>query len=275
MAVAAGAAIAAGGSDLMAVPVLFVEGMQADDLFNCLRRQEWAAEWQDVGLADYFGDVKDADACAVNDAKTGPGGVAGCVASVWPEDAEPPAVLGYFPQQQKWIPAAPGVWVACADVPRPQDLERHYIAAKSTEPVVFANGSIWEVPLLREPVGRTEQMVLPELHHPGLPQSIRKDPLTGGWQSRVLPEYAELFELSRKWFEFFLVRESAEVRWSDLFDYCVRVMSLNYRYGHLMHSAFDGQWITTENIWDVARVSCGYELVCRHSMEKKKMIRNS
>jgi len=256
----------------MAVPVLFVEQLAADDLLQCIQRQTWADEWRDVGVADYFADVRNVDSVAANDAKTGPGNVAGCVASVWPESADPPEVLGYFPQEQNWRQAAPGVWVTCDGIPRPQDLERHYISAKSTESVVLANGSIWDVPLLREPMGRPEQMVLPELHSSGLPQSIRKNPETGLWQASVLPEYAELFELSRKWFEFFIVRESAEVRWADLFDYVVRVMGLNYRYGHLMHSAFDGEWITTENIWDVARVSCGYELVCRHSNEKKKMM---
>ena len=255
---------------MMAVPILFVSHLAAAELLECIRTRKWSPEWKSQGLADYFADVRNPDAFAFNDVAAGPEGLPGCIACVWPEAADPPDGVGYFPADQDWQRAAEGVWVTCAGTPRPEDIERHYIAARSTELVQFADGGVWDVPVLREPQGREEQMVFAELHAAGLPESIRKDPATGEWRATVLPEYAELFEESRTWFNFFLTSEQMEVRWSDVFDYVVRVMSLRYRYGHLLHSVFGHDWITTENIWHVARVSCGYELLMRHSAEKKK-----
>ena len=254
----------------MSVPVLFVESVGGERLADWIQRREpWPQEWIDIGLSDYFADIRDLSACAVNEMASGPRNVAGCTVAVWPENAEPPE-LGFYPQRQEWIETDVPVCVRCDGNPRPEDLERHVTPAKSTESVVFANRSVWDVPVLREPAPGYDGLRTMD-HVANLPQSVSRNLATGDWEIEVLPQYAELFEQSRRWFEFFMDVDTAQLNWSELFGYVQQVMSLRYRYTEFIHRVFGSQWITTDNVFDVMRVSCGFSLVQRSLAEKKKM----
>lgn len=123
----------------------------------------------------------------------GPGGQNGVIVS--------DEVVGYYPQQQKWVPApigdaeTPPYWVGFNRdaLPTVADLAREDML--TGKPVTFRNGSTWQVPVLRE--WQDGGDALPIWSTP-LPLMVDIDRYGRAIDGPVVPEYRDLFDVGLK-----------------------------------------------------------------------------
>lgn len=246
----------------MSVPILYLSGYSAEVIRECLRSQRWPEPLRTSGVADYCFDVIGETCAVVSGVHGGPDGADGALLCVWPMEQMCPDGFGYFAGRQQWVPAAPGVMMHCPEVPQAAEIERHSCVCRSARSMAMANGSIWEVPVLREPQkippNPMASLVDPRQHSVKLPETVFRDPRTGQFVMEVLPQYRELFEQSRVWFEYFVSQEDGRFNWSELTEFVLSVIGLRYRWGHLLQTVFSDQLVTTSNVWDVVELMCGF-----------------
>lgn len=256
----------------MAVPLLFVNHQSASDLLQSTGCPIVDNQYtRDSGLYDYFSDLTDNKAVGWNDLKAGPSGSPGCVIGIAPPGQELES-LSYLPDRQQWRQANQHIWIFAESTPQPAELQRHRVVTRSVQATQLANGSVWDIPVLRDPLAAPRGLYgMADLHSANLPSSFFKG-VDGTWQSEVLNQYRELYSDSQKWFEFLVRETSGTFRFAEVFDYALSVMSLNYRYSHLLHSVYHDDWITTDNVWSVIRVSCGFDLLLAHHGDTKKKV---
>jgi len=204
---------------------------------------------------------------------SGPGGNGGVIFAVGAEGHRP-SVAGYYPERQAWTRISSAVWIGtdvdpvsgCEQVPRPEELDRVKCPVDSFENVQFADGSIWEVPVIRQPVADGE-LLLSEFQRSTLPQVFFRD-VNSEWRMNVVPKYASLWQRSQKFFENLV--DGQPMLYSEMFLYAVDVLSLRYRFNLLVHSRWPEKFITTENVSDIIRASVGWHLVTRLVDENQK-----
>ena len=219
-------------------------------------------------------DVTSIDRLSVSElTRTGPGGNCGVLLSVAADGYQPTAAR-FDPEQQAWMRVSSAVWIGTeADpvsgdelVPTPERLERGRCPVTSYENVVMADGSIWEVPVIREPIQNGE-LVPSNEHRSNLPQTFFRD-VDGDWRMSVLPKYQDLWTRSQKMFHLLIDGES--IGYVNLMTFAVDVLALRYRFNLLLHSRWPDRWLTTENVLEVVRAAIGWNLLLRHMDDQKK-----
>lgn len=221
------------------------------------------------GVEDYFADAEPGLLGSVNVA-AGPEGRRGIVVQLVPAGVDPLDGCGFYPDRQQWIQTRPDVWVGFTEPPRPQDLERPKCVTRSVETVLLDDGDLWECPVLRETVFNGVPVRNPEHHGSSLPAAVFQD-VSGEWVTQILPRYRDLFLASRRWFDFWLNHGEIKVDEPAVMDFAVSVLNLRYRYTRDIHAAFASRILTTESMWLVTRVACGWAVVIR-VIDKKKVI---
>jgi hypothetical protein len=204
---------------------------------------------------------------------TGPGGNSGVMLSV-AADGFKPMVARFDPERQAWRHVSSAVWIGTESnpesgeevIPEPEWLARAKCPVESYENVILANGTIWEVPVIREPLLNGE-MALSDFHGCKLPSSFARD-VDGQWRSQVLPKYSKLWAQSQALFEKLIEGES--IFYSEAFTFAADVMALRYRFNLLVHSRWPDQFLTTENVFSVVRAAVGWNILTRFVEDQKK-----
>lgn len=241
--------------------LVFVPNLPGRDLTE-VRGSSVSGLVSDLDTDDFFGCTQ---------ITGGPDGHGGLLFSAWNESCEPP-LIGYFPDQQNWS-KFDGVYYGWNhdDVPTAKSLERLRCPAGDVDIVQMNDGSLWEIPVLRRPVSNGK--VLPSVvHASSLPSSCFPVGDSDTWSMSVLPEYVDLFEQSRIWFDHTMSTEEQTFQWREVFSYACDVINLKYRYPLGVHSAFGAKFVTTENVFDIIQVSCGYRLAVQALSDPKKKI---
>lgn len=184
------------------------------------------------------------------------------------------AAARWSPERQSWRQVSHAVWIATDRdpksgaelVPRPEDLERP--CSLSTENVLMVDGSIWEVPVIREPVSG-QSFLPPDLHDCRLPKSFYRG-IDGVWQAHVTAEYRDLWNQSTVLFQKMI--DSEPVMYVEAFQFVLSVLALRYRFNVLVHSRWPEQWLSTKNVMDVVRAAVGWNIVERMIEGKKKAV---
>ena len=207
---------------------------------------------------------------ATNDVRRGPGNQSGCVICVGSQTQ--PAADPLLHDAQDWQPVTADVWICSADgePPRPSELERERWPLTTFEPRQFADGSIWQVPVIRQPV-RAEQLVLPDEHDCNLPQALFRS-VDRSWRLVVTSGYRNLWQQSQQFFS--LIADGGSVQLVPAMQYALQVLGLRYRFNVLLHSRWPEQFLTTENLMQVIQASCGWYVVERFvsdQQHKKKV----
>lgn len=176
---------------------------------------------RDYGLADSLGDLRRLEELAWCEVNKGPSGDAGLViAPLRAADDEPPELLGYHPEQQTWSDAFGdgALWVGMANDAPPiaSDLRRRtplYVGYEMT----LADGSKWQVPVLRSPERPTS------LH-----QRL-KFSRDGQVLHVVAARYLDLWEQAGEVATALFHTGAATLQ--QVAAFCVTALGLNYRYG--------------------------------------------
>ena len=256
----------------MSCPLVFIACVEQAEVY----RPDFATPFSigqelltSLGLWAFCRDVRGSSRVSISQLRSGsPSGEFGVMFSIGNE-AHMPDLAAYYPDKQTWKRVSENVWIGWASPVRPEELKRDQCAVGSVEPLTLHDGSLWDIPVLREPVS---QGVLVEsaLHGCQLPAAWSPN-VDGQWSRSVLPEYVELWEQSRKYFDT-IVSGGGDFNWIELYQYVIQVVSLQYRYCDLLHAAFSDRWITTENIWGIVRASTGWEIVVSHIESQKKRL---
>ena len=229
---------------------------------------------RELELYETLGDLVNFDLVSVAElTKTGPGGFPGVILSVGAAGHRPTAAR-FEPERQAWMRVSSAVWIGTEVdpvsgsevVPTPEQLDRGKCPVETYENVVFANGSIWEVPVLRE-LSNGPELLIPDLHRPNLPQMFFRD-ADKVWRSEVVPRYQDLWLRSQKMFE--ALCEGDRLTYVDLITFAADVLSLRYRFGLLVHTRWPAEWITTENVVEIIRAAIGWKTVERYAADQKK-----
>lgn len=201
----------------------------------------------------------------------GPDGQAGVLLSL-PLAGRSLMAARYSPERQSWRHVSPAVWIGTeADpsgelefIPGPEHLERE--CSLHCENVRMADGSIWEVPVIREPV--VESQLLPaELHRTGLPCAFYRG-MDGQWATQVTKTYQPLWRQSLVMFSALV--EGQPVRYVDYFEFALAVLNLRYRMNVLIHSRWPEQWLDTDSVREVVRAAVGWNIIARVLEDQKK-----
>jgi len=229
---------------------------------------------RELELYETLSDLVDVSQLSVAElTKTGPGGFPGVIFSVGAVGHRPTAAR-FEPERQAWMRVSSAVWIGTEVdpvsgsevVPTPEQLDRGKCPVESYENVLFANGSVWEVPVLREVLSGPE-ILIPDLHRPNLPQMFFRD-AEKAWRSEVVPTYQDLWLRSQKMFE--ALCEGDRLTYVDLITFAVDVLSLRYRFSLLVHTRWPSEWITTENVVEITRAAIGWKTVERYAADQKK-----
>jgi hypothetical protein len=204
---------------------------------------------------------------------TGPGGCPGIMLSV-AADGFKPMVARFNPERQAWKQVSSAVWIGTESdpesgeeiIPEPEWLARAKCPVESYENVMLANGTVWEIPVIREPLLNGE-MIPPEFHQCKLPSSFARD-IAGQWRSQVLLKYSQLWARSQSLFEKLI--EEEPVFYSEAMTFAADVMALRYRFNLLVHSRWPDQFLTTENVFSVVRAAIGWNILTRFIEDQKK-----
>jgi hypothetical protein len=229
---------------------------------------------KDLEVYDTLRDIATIDHLSVSELpKTGPGGNPGVMLSVAAQ-GERPTAARFDPERQAWMQVSSAVWIGtevdpvsgAEIVPRPAQLERPKCPVTSYENVQLADGSVWEVPVIREPISGG-QLLPNELHHTGLPQSFSRG-VDSHWRMSVLPAYQDLWKQSQEMFE--AIIEGRSISYVDLMVFAVDVLALRYRFNLLVHSRWPDRWLTTANVLEVCRAAIGWRIVIAYVEDQKK-----
>jgi hypothetical protein len=233
-----------------------------------------AAVLKRLELFETLGDLSGLDSLSFAELPiAGPGGNSGVMLSV-AADGFKPMVARFNPERQAWKQVSSAVWIGTESnpesgeevIPEPEWLARSKSPVQSYENVMLANGTIWEVPVIREPLINGE-MAIPEFHTCKLPSSFARD-VAGQWRSQVLPKYSKLWAESQALFEKLIEGES--VFYSEAFTFAADVLALRYRFNLLIHSRWPDQFLTTENVFSVVRAAVGWNILTRFVEDQKK-----
>lgn len=226
-------------------------------------------------LYDLFGDITSIDKLSVSEITTaGPSGAVGIMLSVGSEGFRP-TPAAYHPERQAWMQVSSAVWIGTESdplsggdqSPTPESLERENCVVSSFENVILADGRIWEVPVIREPLDSSGELVSVASHRSSLPSVFYRD-IAGEWTMGVVPQYRDLWDASRVMLEKMLEGES--LLYADLMTFAAGVLGLRYRFNLLVHSRWPERFLTTENVTKVVRAAIGYSIIERHFEDKKK-----
>lgn len=226
---------------------------------------------QELEVVDLFGDLPCSQLSYGEIRGGGPDGQAGVLVS-FPLIGRPLPVARYTPERQSWRQISPAVWIGTDSdpvsgvetIPTPEQLERPN--SFGCENVRMADGSIWEVPVLREPVF-DGQMLPIEQHETSLPNSFYRDP-AGRWRSQVVAEYQSIWNESKEFFVALVEQQSLPT--VRFFQFALRVLSLRYRFNVLVHSRWPEQWLNTDTVREVVRASVGWNIITRLMEDQKK-----
>lgn len=254
----------------MSCPLYFIGGVEQSEIF----RPEYASPFgigrellTNVGLWPIVCDLQGPGKVSISNLQNGsPSGEPGVVFSIGNADHEPD-LAGFWPQQQSWKQVSQSVWVGWSSPVLPEHLLRDRSIVDSVEPVTLHDGTLWDVPILREPmVGRSLVPIDQHLCH--LPSSWAPQ-LDSRWGRFVLSEYEALWTKSRTYFEL-LIQGNFSFDWVEVFQYAIEVLSLRYRICELLYAACPEQWVNTANVWEVVRASTGWHIVERYVQSQKK-----
>jgi len=232
------------------------------------------AALKSLELYDLFGDITSIDKLSVSEITTaGPSGAAGVLLSVGAEGIRP-TPAAYHPERQAWKQVSSAVWIGMesdplsgGDSPTPERLERETCVITNSENVILADGNIWEVPVIREPLDASGEPTLISNQRTSLPSVFYRN-VNGDWTMEVVDQYADLWLISRIMLEKLLEGES--IRYADLMTFAVQVLGLRYRFNLLVHSRWPERFLTTENVTKVVRAAIGYSILERQFADKKK-----
>ena len=225
-------------------------------------------------LHDLFGDVTSIDALSVAEIKTaGPSGSQGVLLSVGAKGIRPD-VARYLPEQQAWKQVSSAVWIGTdagpvsgGASPLPERLARENCVVNSFENVILADGNIWEVPVIREPLDADGNLELTEYQQSNLPSVFYRD-VDGNWRKDVVERYRDMWQKSRELFDKMMSGEGAY--YSELITFASQVLGLKYRFNLLVHSRWPEAFLTTDNVSKVCHAAIGYGILKRHHEDQKK-----
>ncbi|MEP3481627.1 MAG: hypothetical protein ABJZ55_20460 [Fuerstiella sp.] len=246
----------------------FVSGVAAEDLSG-LRR---------TALGDVVSDVVDPEDLAIAVIDQGPSGVRGTLFCVSPERGVAVEDFGFHVDRQTWKETAGGIWVGWHDDYKvnPVDLVRRSCPATDFQRVAFADGSHWEIPLLRDPIveisGRQLLELDPSAHSTSLRTTHYRDE-SGAWKFDVEAQYSELFAASRNWWQWLVEATengSVDFGFAEVFEYAIQVINLKYRYPQALHDATAGRLLDSGVVSEVLMVSCGWSHA-RQLLQKKSL----
>jgi hypothetical protein len=252
------------------LPLFFVANRSADQLFADIpAARETGGILHQLELAEFFCESDSLDWVATNDVRRGPGGQPGCVFSVGSETQ--PAADPLLHDAQDWQRLSADIWICGSDgnPPRPSDLERSRFPLTTYEQRQFANGTIWQVPVIRQPLPGGK-LVLPVDHDCNLPQALFRG-ADKRWRMAVTSGYADLWRRSQEFFS--IIADGGSVQLVPAMEYALQVLTLRYRFNVLLHSRWAEEFLTTENLMDVISASVGWYVVERYVREiehKKK-----
>ena len=230
-------------------------------------------------LAELCADVP-LDQLAHSVLERGPSGDRGLLFGIPPEGKSIDE-FGYFAAKQEWNPTAESVWVGWSrqwDF-SPKTLERASSPVSASQVVAMADGTLWDVPVLREPLvsmgGRDVLAPASTMHGTSLKSAMFRDE-NGNWLRVVAEQYRDLFEQSRQWFDWLMSgAESGQpvsFCYVDVFEYCLKVLGLKYRIGLNLNDAVKGRWLQTDECQQILAVSCGWSVITK-LMQKKSLTR--
>ena len=237
-------------------------------------------------LHDLFGDITSIDSLSVSEVKTaGPSGSQGVLMSVGAKGIRPDAAR-YLPEQQAWKQVSSAVWIGTdagpvsggvqasggrqspdGASPTPERLARENCAVSSFENVILADGNIWEVPVIREPLDLDGNLELSEFQQSNLPSVFYRD-VDGRWRKDVVERYRDMWQKSRELFDKMMSGEGAY--YSELITFASQVLGLRYRFNLLVHSRWPEAFLTTDNVSKVCHAAIGYGILKRHYDDQKK-----
>lgn len=251
--------------DSVYLPLYFVDGLNQATL-AAVRNSAAADVVSDLTVTEFQQRV------AREVLPDGPNGQGGLLFAVTPDDTLCEG-FGFFPDRQAWTQTAAGVSVGLTNDQEidPDTLLRFHPVKCQTERVRMANGTVWDCPVLRNPVFQHSEFgevydPLPENHSTDLPQSHYQEFVDGEmvWRREVDERYKKLFEDSRQWFSWLMgnliAGEQPNFGYPELFQYAVEVLSLRYRYTLHLHNAVRTMFLRSEEVQRVIAVSCGYAL---------------
>lgn len=225
---------------------------------------------RELEVCDLFGDIPCSKLSYGEIRGGGPDGQAGVLVSFPMAGQLMPA--RWTPERQSWRQISPAVWIGTDSdphsgvekIPTAEELDRG--TSFTCENVRMADGSIWEVPVLREPVFDGQLLPL-EMHDTALPSAFYRD-AGGQWRSQVVTQYSSLWEESKEFFVALL--EGTSLPTVRFFEFAIRVLSLRYRFNVLLHSRWPEQWLNTDTVREVVRATVGWNIIQRLMADQKK-----
>jgi hypothetical protein len=229
----------------MAPPLYFFARQQLSDVVDAQADRFRPSLLREAALDDTFSDVLSvANQTATNElVKAGPGGASGVLTTVLPASGECPKRTGFHPDFQDWRRTGPDLWIGTdrEHPPAPEDLLRSNAtrlaggemrAAHAGYQYRLADGRYWEVPVIRRPavVARHGRSIT------GLPMDIDWD-AEGRFVETIKPEYQALWDDTESICDLFFEPDGThrqgrfEISIETGLKWCLRILSLNYRYG--------------------------------------------
>ena len=261
----------------LTLPIYFVTGCQIDSPLDEIKAT--AAE----SIVADFTNPTWLKRTARQTLESGPGGKPGLMFSVVPEGFLASRAFTYQPDHQQWEQIGIGLYGCLPDGASllPEHMLRLDPLTIETDRVIMADGSIWDVPVLRDPTFQHETLGTiwhPINHKTSLPSTHFQRPNEDGsameWVTRVADEYQELYDQSRYWFthlsEQFLVSQNPNVGYLDCYEYAVAVLGLKYRYTLPLHNLLQGKLLNSEQVLEVMAVSCGWQIASRIMQKKNR-----
>ena len=157
----------------------------------------------------------------------GPDGAGGLLVA---DGSVPAEQLAFHPEQQTWSPrfgrsSLVGTWTN--NSPSPDELLREKPIAGAD--VKLLDGRTWHVPMLRQ--WKPDSLIDWTCR---LPRVMQQCASSGQWLvTEVIPQYRDLWQHSMRianaLFEQLSKADSAELDWTDLFEFAVAALAVNYR----------------------------------------------
>lgn len=192
----------------------------------------------------------------------GPGDVPGSLLAIEPASSRGEAArpVTYNPENQQWIKVEPepGVithWIGWyrdkTRCPRPADLEREEVIGGHV--VKLGDGREWLIPVVHAPVTN-------------LPQSFF--PTAEGTVLRPVPQYQSLMDETARWYT--LWSEGGGYIFSEAFDFCCRLLAVNYRVEARVCYGDALDLVRTEHVEPMIEVAVGAASVREQIAAQKK-----
>lgn len=226
-----------------------------------------------VGLEETFADVRSIGQTTITElVGRGPGDASGVIVSILPATGEVPKRIAYAPDFQAWRQAGPDLWIGIdrEQPPTPDDLvrstgrrmagERHVRPPHAGYELELADGHRWTVPIIRRPaiVERFGGALT------SLPMDVGWD-AEGKFCETIKPQYQALWEETGAICDLFFDAEGRIRRGEFEIDvetglrWCLRLLSLNYRYSRHEHNLLHA--IDKENVFVVLGLAVDTPLV--------------